>query len=321
MESRDNEIEGKNQHADAVPGTYSAEDLAKIYMKSRPDFLGMDMEEATRGWNLNFIFDFLYYVRDLSDIDLAIEWLAEKWAEAHHLYESYSNIKDPKLVEEHRRFVLSLNDIKESLIGRFEAEKRKEALRAQMLMGYNTTTITDKTSKECVPQNKSDETDSPHFESPDFSGRPEYRHIKDLPEDVQNILTFDDDETYTLFVNNMNEDTWLKVKDNKGKYLDRLRFVCNKFEITAKNTDRKQFDKLLHCIIPNLGEIGNLESAMKKQTDSNNDANYKYYDSPVSFHRSKCYELCQVGAELEECLTPVLEKIHHKKWNIKKNPR
>jgi hypothetical protein len=119
----------------------------------------------------------------------------------------------------------------------------------------------------------------------------------------------------------MNEDTWLKVCTNKGKYLDRLRFVCNKFEITAKNTDRKQFDKLLHCIIPNLGEIGNLESAMKKQMDSNDEANYRYYDSPEFYHRSKCNDLCEVGAELEECLTPVLEKIHHKKWDIKKNPR
>ena len=49
--------------------------------------------------------------------------------------------------------------------------------------------------------------------------------------------------------------------------------------------------------------------------------NYKYYDSPELYHRNKCLELCQVGAELEECLSPVLEKIHHKKWNVKKNPR
>ena len=289
-------------------------------MKSRPDFLGMDMEEATKHWNLNFIFEFLYHVRNLPDIDLAIEWLAEKWADTHHYYDTYKNLKDPKLIEEHRRFVLSLNDIKVSLISRFEAEERKETLRVQMLMGYNTTTITENLPKKDEPQKKSDETDSPHFEKSNSSGLPEY-HIKDLPEEVQRILTFSDDETYTLFVNNMEDDTWLKVNTNKGKYLDRLRFVCNKFEITAKNTDRKQFDKLLHYIIPNLGEIGNLESAMKKQTDSNNGANYKYYDSPLPNQRSKCYELCKVGAELEECLSPVLEKIHHKEWNIKKNPR
>lgn len=289
-------------------------------MESRPDFLGMDMEEATNHWNLNYIYEFLYHVRKLSDIDLALNWLAEKWADTNHLYNTYYNIKDPKLVEEHQRFVLSLKDIKDTLLCRFEAEERKEALRAQMLMGYNTTTATEVMPKEDVHQKKSDETDSPHFEESNSSGLPEY-HIKDLPEDVQRILTFADDETYTLFVNNMNEDTWLKVCTNKGKYLDRLRFVCNKFEITAKNTDRKQFDKLLHCIIPNLGEIGNLESAMKKQTDSNDEANYKYYDSPVYSHRNKCSELCKIGAELEECLTPVLEKIHHRKWNIKENPR
>ena len=296
------------------------EELAWIYMKSRPDFLIMDMEEATNHWNLNYIYEFLYHVRKLSDIDLAINWLAEKWADTHHYYDTYYNLKDPKLVEEYQRFVLTLKDIKDSLLNRFEAEERKEALRVQMLMGYNTTTITEETTEGNLSQNMSDETDSPLFKESNSSGLPEY-HIKDLPEDVQKILTFDDDETYSLFVKNMNEDTWLKVKTNKGIYLDRLRFVCNKFEITAKNTDRKQFDKLLHCIIPDLGEIGNLESAMKKQTDSNNDANYKYYDSPIPNHRSKCYDLCKVGAELEECLTPVLEKIHNKKWNIKKNPR
>ena len=321
MESRNREIEGKNLNADAIPETYSAEELAEMYMTSREDFLGMDMEIVTNKWNLNFIFDFLYHVRVLSDIDLAINWLAEMWEEKHFSNATYTTIKDPKLAEEQRRFVLSLMDIKDTLIRRFEDEERKEALRMQMLMGYNTTTTIEKTSMGNLSQKMSDETNSPHFEESVFSGLPEYRHLKDLPEDVQRILTFNDDETYSLFVTNMNEDTWIKVKSNKGKYLDRLRFVCNKFEITAKNTDRKQFDKLLHCIIPDLGEIGNLESAMKKQFDSNDDANYRYYDSPIYNHRGKCPKLCQVGAELEECLTPVLEKIHHKKWNIKKNPR
>ncbi len=298
----------------------SAEELARIYMESRPVFLDMNMEEATNHWNLKYIFDFLYHTQSIPDIDLAINWLAEKWAETNQLYNSYYNIKDPKLVEEYQRFVLSLKDIKDSLISRFKAEERMEVLRVQMLMGYNTTKASEVMSKEDVSQKKSDETNSPHFEESNSSGLPEY-HIKDLPEDVQRTLTFDDDETYSLFVKNMNEDTWLKVNTNKGKYLDRLRFVCNKYEITAKNTDRKQFDKLLHYVIQDLGEIGNLESAMKKQTDSNNEANYKYYDSPLPNHRSKCYDLCKVGAELEECLTPVLEKIHHKKWDVKKYPR
>lgn len=304
MEDRDCEIRRKEKHTANCTELINAEVLAKIYMKSRPEFLSMDMEEATNHWNLNFIFDFLYYVRNLSDINHVIEWLAEMWADAHHLYVTYTNIKDPKLVEEHQRFVLSLNDIKESLIRRFEAEERKEALRVQMLMGY-----------KC-----SDETDSPQFEASDSSGVPEY-HIKDLPEVVQKILAFHDDEIYTLFVKNMNEKTWDIVKTNKSKYLDRLRFVCNKHGITVRNTDRKQFDILLHNIIPDLGKIGNLKSAMKKQKDSNDELNYINYDSPVSYQRNKCSELCKVGAELEKYLTPVLEKIHHKKWNIKKNPR
>ena len=304
MESRDWEIERRDQHTAVSTKLVTAEELARIYMKSRPDFLGMDMKEATRGWNLNFIFEFLYHVRNMSDIDLAINWLAEMWAEKCGVYDSYTNINDPKLVENHNRFVLSLKNIKDSLIRRFDDEQRKETLRLQMLMGYK----------------NSDEIESPRYNVPTISGHSEY-HIKDLPEDVQKVLAFDDDNTYALFVVNMNEDTWLKVNTNKSKYLDRLRFICNKFGITARHTDRKQFDKLLHFIIPGLGEIGNLESAMKKQTDSNNEANYKYYDSPIQTHRYKCHDLCKVGAELEECLTPVLEKIHNKKLIIKNNPR
>ena len=301
MEYRD-EIKRKDLHTADSTKLISAEELARIYMKSRHDFLGMNMEEATRGWNLNFIFDFLYHVRNLPDIELAIEWLAEKWTDNHSFYNTYTNIKDPKLVEERQRFVLSLRDIKDSLVSRYEAEERKEALRVQMLMGYK----------------NSDETDSPQFEASDSSGLPEY-HIKDLPEDVQKILAFHDDETYSLFVKNLNEVTWGVVRTNKGKYLDRLRFVCNKRGITVMGTDRKHFDILLHNIIPDLGKIGNLKSAMKKQTDSNDGANYINYDSPISYHRDKCSELCKVGAELEEYLTPVLEKIHHKKWDNKKN--
>ena len=319
MEIRDIEIERKDQHTAVSTKSVCAEELARIFMKSRKEFLCIDMEEATNHWNPNYIYEFLYQIRNISDINLAIQWLAEKWTDTYQLYNTYSNIKDPKLTEEHQHFVLTLKNIKELLCRRFEAEERKETLIAQMLMGYNVTTTTKGTSKANLPQNTSDETDSPHSEESDSSSLPE--HIKDLPEDVRQILTFDDDETYTLFVNNMNKDTWLVVKNNKSKYLDRLRFVCNKYEITAKHTDRKQFDKLLHYIIPGLGEIGNLESAMKKQTDSNNDANYRYYDSPLLSHRSKCYQLCQVGAELEECLSPVLEKLHHKKWDVKKNPR
>ena len=319
MEYRD-EIKRKDLRTADSTKLISAEELARIYMKFRPDFLGMDMEEATNHWNLNFIYEFLYHVRKLPDIELAINWLAEKWADTHHFYNTYNNIKDPKLVEERQRFVLSLKDIKDSLISRFEAEEHKEVLRVQMLMGYNTTTATEETSKGEFSQIMSDETDSPHFEASDFSGFSEY-HLKDLPEEVQKILAFHDDETYTLFVKNMNEVTWGVVRTNKGKYLDRLRFVCNKRGITVMGTDRKHFDILLHNIIPDLGKIGNLKSAMKKQTDSNDGANYINYDSPIPYHRDKCPELCKVGAELEEYLTPVLEKIHHKKWNVKKNPR
>ena len=94
------------------------------------------MEEATNGWNLNFIYEFLYHVRNLQDIDHAINWLAEMWEEKHFSNATYATMKDSKLVEDQRRFALSLKDIKDTLIHRFESEERKEALKWQMLMGY-----------------------------------------------------------------------------------------------------------------------------------------------------------------------------------------
>ena len=65
-------------------------------------------------------------------------------------------------------------------------------------------------------------------------------HMADLPEDVRTLFTFEDDEIYSIFVTNMRDDTWLIVKDNKGKYLDRLRFVCRKFGIVRKDINTNE---------------------------------------------------------------------------------
>ena len=294
---------------------YSAQELAEIYMISRPYFLTLDMKEATLNWNLNYIYDFLNYIHDLNQIDLAIEWLTNMWDDENELYKTYDTAVDCHLITESVCFAKKLNEIRNRLKVKFDKEKKKELLKAKMLEECNrNTTAAAVTFRDPINTGLSyiNKNDNPPTE---------LYHFAELPDDIKKLFTFDDDETYTLFVNNLRDDVWLKVITNKGRYLDRLRFVYRKFCVLRKDITREQFDKLLHHVIPDLGEIGNLVSAMKKQTDSNDDKNIRYYDSPLYDHRMKCKKLVEVGLELEECLAPVLEKINKKTWDLKSNPR
>lgn len=90
-----------NQHGGSVAAptkiTYSAQELAELYITTREDFLGLDLEVATRNWNLNYIYDFLYYIRNVDLFDNIIEWLALCWKSKHQYYTSYDKVSDNDL--------------------------------------------------------------------------------------------------------------------------------------------------------------------------------------------------------------------------------
>ncbi len=293
------------------PKTYSAKELAEVLVASPSVFKSLNLKEQTNNWNLNYISDFFYYIRVEVQIDFLMKYMVAEWAKNEGLLSSFEKSQDRQLREQLHYFEEDIISAKMFVMNKIKQEEEQAELSDELenIFGCsNRTTV-------AVPVQQN-ETNKPNYSNPNAN-----YHMSDLPEDVQKILILKDDETYSAFVENMNGGTWEVVDSNKSKYLDRLRFVCNKFEITAKKTDRILFDKLLHYIIPNLGDIGNLVSAMKKQTDSNDDSNYVYYDNAEYSKRCKCSKLCYVGAELEDCLSPVLEKIHNKKWNVKKNPR
>ena len=299
-----------------------------MYMTSREEFLGMDLAKATNNWDEKFIYDFLINLPNIEVVDLAIQWIILCWEKSHHLDETYSLAFDNDIEYYYQHFNDLLDDIRPKLEAYFNRPKREEELRARLLNGYSQPSVsiekpqeTSTTNTLTTPTDTIPQTDSGVVDQNSESQTLPVYHMADLPQDVRDCFTFDDDETYSLFVNNMRTDTWLLVRDNKGKYLDRLRFVSNKFGITGRNTTRTQYDKILHYVIPDLGDIGNLESAMKKQSDTMVNKNYAYYDSPVYSQRVKCLNLIEVGLEIEECLTPVLEKINNKKWDTQKNPR
>ncbi len=298
-----------------IKNTPSAEELATMFKTSRGKFIDIDLGVATHEWDMNYIFDFLYYIRDDDAIDFQVDWLCSKWDIAHGVLASFDNANNRELLAQREDFQDNLARTRSLVHKKIQQEDHIKELEVRMLDSFSIDVhAEDNTVME------SDSTQQPQFENSDNIDGPQY-HMADLPDDVRAHILLADDEMYSLFVSNMREDTWLKVSSNKGKYLDPLRFVCNKFQITAKDTTRDEFDKLLHYVIPGLGDVGNLVSAMKKRSDSNDSANYKYYDSPVYSHRNKCYKLVADGIVIEECLTPVLEKIHNKRWDTKSNPR
>lgn len=283
--------------------TYSAKELAEVYMTSREVFLGLDMKEATQDWNLNFIYSLLYNVRDLSLIDLLINWLAETWAETHHLYDTYTNIKDPKLVENHQRFVLSLKDIKDSLIRRFEAEEHKELLRAQMLGGYHgNDTVTINTRLDSIGK---DETQKPLFGGADVTAEPQF-HMADFDSHKIGILLISDDDTFSLFVHLLREKIWPKIEENKNKYSNAFRFVLMVNGIIAERSTMPDFDYMLQELIPG---IGSQLSSLKQRSDANNKKNLKYYKDPNKKKCDSCWKLTRDCPDLEKLLKPLLDKV------------
>ena len=308
--------------AAAPPKTYSAEELARVYMISRADFLGLDLEVVTLNWNPNYIYDFLYHVRDLKHIDLAIEWLAYAWKDKHHLEDSFDNIKDKELVEQCGQFAALLNDIKHALIQRFENEKNKQSLMEKMLEECNNTT----TTAEIEPV----ATCSEHFktESPQFTQQTILQGIKDdkpcriliedLPENAKKCVVVSQ-AVFDIFVSQLNEDTWLIVEQNKGKYCDALRFVCAFHHIISRDTSRDAFDELLHAIVQKVKEAPSLMSSMGRRTDTTTmkiSSSYKYYSSPISSHREKIWQLIDDCKPLEESLQPVLDAMNAIPWAV-----
>ncbi len=193
--------------------TYSAEELAEIYLNSRPDFLGLDMEEVTREWNLDFIFDFLYLIKDEQSISSAIEWIIEMWKEKHGVLDSYTNASSIELMQLKDKFCADMFFILESLHSRYEDERRKEELRQKMLNGYTTSTLTHQPDEVVVEEDSS--TDEPVFQQVQTSEAPKYHvPIEELPDNVQSKVLVSQG-VMDVLVKQLNEDTWLIVEQKK----------------------------------------------------------------------------------------------------------
>ena len=291
---------------------YSAQQLADIYMRCRGDFVGMDMEDATQGWNDNFLFDFLFYIGDPEQIDLAIEWINIAWVEKHHMFDTYDDVKDCQLTMQGFEFTNRLKDIRNMAIKKIEAKKKKDALLEKMLKGNTVTTAVSQPPTE----EKAIETKPPQFVQQTLSYSEQdlasYRVLlSDLPKELSEIVVVSQ-EVFDVFVWQLNTDTWTIVEQNKKCYSDLLRFLSNFHYITKRDTTRDLFDKLLHRVLKGKEHAPSFVSSMNRRQETskqNITRSYKCYASPLNEDRQERRELIRDSRPLEKSLQPVLEKM------------
>ena len=296
------------------PKTYSAKELAEVFLTSREDFFGIPLEEATLNWNPNLIFDFLKCIDNPSDLSDAIDWFILSWEEEHNYRETMDNIYSKKLIEDYRVFCDYLHRFKEELTTRMVNRDKKAAIKARLLNAnkHQTTTmnIEQENARLAITQ-----TDQSKFVAPQNTSNENNKGFRillsDLPEDIRNIVIVSQN-VFDVFVKQLNDDTWSIVETNKGYYCDPLRFLCNFYYITKRKTTREEFDKLLHAIVEKLQIEPSLLSSMgrsKLTSEKKIKRSYTCYAcyNELSKMRNEIWQLIEPCVILEESLEPVLK--------------
>ena len=277
--------------------TYSAEELAKMFMTSRPDFLGLDMESATNNWDDDFIFKLLCCVKEIPLINLISEWIELSWEKKYFPLDDYSIATNLTRNNACQAFHIKMESIKSAVIKNIESKRKEVELIKKMLEVYevNKTDTKGTVSTTTVSEN----TNNTQI------------LIENLPKTIQNIIVVSQ-EIFNTFVRQLNEDTWSIVASNKKKYCDPLRFLCNFHHITKRSTTREEFDELLHAIVPALQNAPSLISSMRRcalTTNNKISRSYLCY-SNVDINAQMKKEIWQLVNDckpLEESLLPVLE--------------
>ncbi len=292
--------------------TYSATELAEMFKSSRDEFLGVNLEVATQGWNLNYIYDFFNEIGDLKQIKLAAEWVRGMWIETHGLYSSYENAKNDDLIQQKQEFEMGLNDIVEKLTERFEHQsniiKLREVISTQYEESATTTIFTN-------PVTDISSTQLPTFQEPFIIDNVEKITVsvklEDLPIGIRETILVSQ-EVFDVFVMQVNNFAWPLVNKNKTRYCDPLRFVCNFHYITQRETSREQFDLLLHSIVKVLHDTPPLLSSMRRcqlTNIRNINRSYLCYENfeIMPDMKKEISDIISPCQELEESLRPVLD--------------
>ena len=286
--------EKESSSAAATPqNTYSAQELAEMFLSSRDEFFGIPLEEASLNWNPNFIYDFLYIIRDFELIGDAVDWIKMAWLENNHAYDSYDITRNSDLQMKREEFNGNLDYIKNTIIERIGQEERKKELREKLLKGYKRPTITGSSIHKSTKQ-KSTSTDAPKYpaaiQSPgDVQPTPLVK-LEDLPENIRKKVLVSQ-EVFNVYVRQLNEDLWLTVEKKKTKLCGCLFFLSNFHHITSRDTKANEFAQLVGIAVVALKGKGSIESSIRRRNEVIESSIERSY---------KCYACADVNKAMEQ---------------------
>lgn len=281
--SLNREHQSDSSAAITPPKTYSAKELAEMFMTSRPDFLGMDMEVATGGWDDEFIYQFLYFVREQPLISLALEWMETAWKKKYFPLDNYCLATSITRNTAKQAFHVKLGLVESAVVQRLEDEQKEAELMRKMMGGYaENATVSDEKAAA-----KKDEEQA------------EY-HLTDLPDNVARQVLINSDVVFTEFVNTMKGPVsgWIKKRNLQDWNV--VRFICRLRGIVTRSCSMAVFAKLLEWM-----DLGNQENNMKQRTDANDKNALIAYEDPANKNQ-KLWRLKRDGKQVEELLEDII---------------
>lgn len=278
--------------------SYSAEELAEVLNTSPKTFMALDLRSQTNGWNLDYIYDFLYYIRDIEKIKLIVKMLISKWGRDMNVRGSFTNATDRTLIQKMHDFEDDMIRVEQLVFAKLEQEKADEQLFGQyeLLFCNPAETVSQPPLMGDVNQ-----TQIPAFETAEMSNAPQY-HLDDLPEDVRNSFLISNDKLYSEFVEIIKGPVKKWIDGHHLKDWNVVRFICRLRGITIRKVSMNIFGLFLEKI-----GLENQLNNMKQRKDANNDERLNDYDDP----RKKQYfwQLKNDGDAIEKELQPIIEQL------------
>lgn len=300
--------------------TYSAKELADLYLTDRPTFLVTDLVEATSNWNPNYIYDFLYHIRDIKKIDLAIEWLHGVWIDKHDVYVSFDITKNTEINKMRQEFEANLIYIREKIVERLKHEDKMSMFRETFGNGYTCNSTT--TSQTVTHATGTTSTPPPAFKAPiannnEIEGQTPSIKLGDLPLGIRKKIVVSQ-KVFDVFVKQLNEDLWLTVEKEKTKLCGCLFFLSNYHNITSRDTKAEEFNDLLHCVVTALNGEKSLLSSIRRRKETKESSIKRSYQcfSCADINpkmRKEIWQLINDCKLLADGFQPILEAIEAEK--------
>ena len=317
--------EKEGSSAAAIPQkTYSAKELAEVFLTSRLVFFSLDLEIITNNWNYNYIFEFLYYVRDFQKMDEAVECLDIFWIEKHDVYASYDITKNCELERNRKEFEDTLLYIRGKVREKISLEERKKKLKEKVYNDYTSVSETD-CSSVLPPEQNCTTTESPKYpvaiQNQGNNNPTPLVKLEDLPMDIRKKVLVSQ-EVFDVFVRQLNEDLWLTVVKNKTQFCGCIFFLSNFHYITSRDTKANEFAQLLSIVVVALKGKGSIESSIRRRNEvieSNIDRSYKCYacaDVNKSMEK-EIYKLRNDCKCLVDGFQPVLDAMKEEEARVK----